>query len=741
MSTNSKSPLNAKTKRRLGSPASAAKRMAANGSVLSLDDPSLYINREMSLLEFNRRVLAQAQMPTTPLLERLKYLCIACSNLDEFFEIRFAGLRQQEAFGVTQQRPDGLSAREQIRRISVTAAALVAEQYRLLNDSLLPELAAEGIRFLDQSNWNQRQASWVKRYFTRELSPILSPIALDPAHPFPQVLNKGLNFIVTLRGKDAFGRNSGLSIVQAPRSLPRVVALSDTVADSPYDFVLLSSIIENHVSDLFSGMTATGCYAFRITRNSDLFVDEEAVDDLLHALEGELPSRNYGDAVRMEIAADTPQEIESFLMEEFNLSESDVYRCKGPVNLNRLLALPDLVDRPDLKFPPFVQYLSPAVLAPVALSGAAEAGSSEGFGDMFAAISDNDILMHHPFESFQPVVEFLRQAARDPKVLSIRQTLYRTGADSHIVKALVEAAAQGKEVLVVIELRARFDEEANIELATLLQDSGAQVVYGVVGYKTHAKMTMVIRREGRSLKRYLHLGTGNYHATTAKLYTDYGLLTDDDQLGEDVQKLFQQLTAMGRAGRLKKVLQAPFTLHRSLLDFINAETQAAQAGKPARVYAKMNSLIEPKIIKALYRASMAGVEVRLVVRGVCALKPGVPGISENIEVRSIIGRFLEHTRVYFFENNGLYLSSADWMDRNFFSRIESCFPIEAPELRDRVFAESFENYLKDDQQAWVLKPDSTYRLAKSTRKQGHSAQQWLLDQLAESVSVMPIDSR
>lgn len=709
--------------------------------MLSLDDPSLYINRELSLLEFNRRVLAQAQMASTPLLERLKYLCIACSNLDEFFEIRFAGLRQQEAFGVTQQRPDGLSAREQIRRISATAASLVAEQYRLLNASLLPELAAQGIRFLDQSSWNPRQASWVKRYFTRELSPILSPIALDPAHPFPQVLNKGLNFIVTLQGKDAFGRNSGLSIVQAPRSLPRVVRLPESVAEMPDDFVLLSSIIENHVSDLFAGMTATGCYAFRITRNSDLFVDDEAVDDLLQALEGELPSRNYGDAVRMEIADDTPPEIESFLIEEFSLVEADVYRCKGPVNLNRLFSLPDLVDRPDLKFPPFVQHLPPAVLAPVALTGSAEAGSSEGFGDMFAAITERDILMHHPFESFQPVIEFLRQSARDPKVLSIRQTLYRTGIDSHIVKALVEAAGQGKEVLVVIELRARFDEEANIELATLLQDSGAQVVYGVVGYKTHAKMTMVIRREGRTLKRYLHLGTGNYHATTAKLYTDYGLLTDDDQLGEDVQKLFQQLTAMGRAGRLKKMLQAPFTLHQSLLDFIDAETRAAQAGKPARVYAKMNSLIEPEIIKALYRASMAGVEVRLIVRGVCALKPGVPGISDNIQVRSIIGRFLEHTRVYYFENRGLFLSSADWMDRNFFSRIESCFPVEQPELNERVFKESFENYLKDDQQAWALQADATYRRVKSNRKQGHSAQLWLLDQLAETVSVIPIEAR
>ncbi len=714
-------------------------RKPQSRSVLSLDDPSLYINRELSLLEFNRRVLEQAQNESTPLLERLKFLCISSSNLDEFFEIRFAGLRQQQAFGVSQPRPDGLSVSEQIKRISVVAADLVESQYRVLNSSLLPQLKAQGIRFLDQDDWNSRQAQWVKRYFTRELSPILSPIALDPAHPFPQVLNKGLNFIVTLQGKDAFGRNSGRSIVQAPRSLPRVVRMPDTLADEPDSFVLLSSIIEAHASDLFSGMTATGCFAFRITRNSDLFVDEEAVDDLLQALEGELPSRNYGSAVRLEISNSTPAEIQDFLMEKFDLVESDVYRCKGPVNLNRLFTLPDLLDRPELKYVPFVPHLPEGLLAP--MTGAAEDGVAQTFGDIFAAIQKSDILMHHPFESFQPVVEFIRQAARDPKVLSIRQTLYRTGANSAIVQALVEAAAQGKEVLVVIELRARFDEEANIELATLLQDSGAQVVYGVVGYKTHAKMTMVIRREGRSLKRYLHLGTGNYHAITAKLYTDYGYLTDDPGLGDDVQKLFQQLTAMGRAGKLKKMLQAPFTLHRSLVEFIDAETRAAAAGKPARVYAKMNSLIEPEIIKALYRASMAGVEVRLIVRGICALKPGVPGVSDNIQVRSIVGRFLEHTRVYFFENRGLFLSSADWMDRNFFSRIESCFPIEVPEIRERVLKETFENYLKDDQQAWILKSDSTYRRAKSTRKIPHSAQSWLMDQLTETVNVMPSEAR
>ena len=680
-----------------------------------LSDPSLYINRELSLLEFHRRVLWQAKRDTTPLLERLRFLCITGSILDEFFEIRFAGLRQQEAFGASQRGPDGLSPSEQIRQIAAVAKDLVAEQYSVLNEALLPALAAEGIRFLEQEDWNTRQAQWVKRYFSRELAPILSPIGLDPAHPFPQVLNKGLNFIVTLKGKDAFGRNSGRAVVQAPRALPRIVPLPDNVADAPYDFVLLSTIIEAHVSDLFPGMSATGCYAFRITRNSDLFVDEEEVDDLLQALEGELPSRNYGNAVRLEIDAAAPEDLVAFLTTQFSLHDADVLRCDGPVNLGRLQTLPDAVDRDDLKFPAFHQSLPDGL---------------DDTSDMFASISAGEVLMHHPFQSFQPVVEFLRQAAADPNVIAIRQTLYRTGNDSVIVRALVDAAARGKEVLAVIELRARFDEEANIELANALQEAGAQVVYGIVGHKTHAKMTMVIRREGRALRRYLHLGTGNYHATTTRLYTDYGLLTADPELGEDVQKLFQQLTAMGRAGRLKKMLQSPFTLHRSLLEYIEDEIVAAQAGKPARVLAKMNSLIETQIIQALYRASMAGVQVRLIVRGICALRPGLPGISENIEVRSVVGRFLEHTRVYYFENRGLFLSSADWMGRNFFSRIESCFPISSESLRERIMAETFDNYLRDDSYAWLLQSDGSYRPVRSSRRSPHSAQQWLLEQLS-----------
>lgn len=682
---------------------------------IDLTQPELYINRELSLLEFNQRVLEQAKNDALPLLDRLRFLCISCSNLDEFFEVRFSGLRQQEALGAIQRGPDDLSASEQLRRISIRAHDLVREQYEVLNKVLRPQLDLESIRFLDSTSWNQKQAQWLKRYFTRELVPILSPIGLDPSHPFPQVLNKGLNFIVMLRGKDAFGRNSGKAVVQAPRSLPRVVQLPESVSQSSFDFVLLSSIIEAHVSDLFPGMTATGCYAFRVTRNSNLFVDEEEVDDLLRALEGELPSRNYGSAVRLEIAEDAPEEILAFLKAQFGLAEDDIYYCNGPVNLNRLSTVPDLVDRTELKYPSFFPG-TPAQLTE--------------FPDMFAAISAGDILLHHPFESFQPVVDFVRQAAEDPNVLSIRQTLYRTGADSVVVKALMDAAANGKDVLVVVELRARFDEEANIELATLLQDAGAQVVYGIVGHKTHAKMTMVIRREGRQLRRYLHLGTGNYHLTTTKLYTDYGLFTADPALGDDVQKLFHQLTAMGRAGKLKKMLQSPFTLHRSLLEFIEGEIRCAQEGKPARIFAKLNSLIEPEIIQALYRASMAGVEVRLIVRGICALRPGMKGVSENIEVRSIIGRFLEHTRVYYFENTGLYLASADWMGRNFFSRVESCFPIEDAALRERIMRETFENYLRDDLQAWVLQADGSYKAPRSARRTSRAAQQWLLEHLS-----------
>ena len=678
----------------------------------ALTSPTLYINRELSFLEFNRRVLEQAKKDDVPLLERLRFLCIFSSNLDEFFEIRVAGLKQQEALGAAHRAADNFSAAEQLRRIAESARALLAEQYRVLNEILFPLFHSEGIRFLRRDEWDKKQRQWLKRFFNHELEPILTPIGLDPAHPFPRPLNKSLNFIVTLEGKDAFGRSSGMAIVQAPRALPRVVRLPAEGENPLYEFVFLSSIIHAHVDELFPGMRASGCYQFRVTRNSDLFVDEEEVDDLLRALEGELSSRRFGDAVRMELADDCPGHVERFLQAQFGLSDADVFRCSGPVNLMRLMEIPELVDRPDLKYPGFTPRISPRI---------------QRAQDVFAAIREGDVLLHHPFDSFAPVVDFLRQAASDPNVLAIRQTLYRTGADSAVVKALVDAAANGKEVLVVIELRARFDEAANIELATNLQEVGAQVVYGIVGYKTHAKMSMVIRREGRKLVRYVHLGTGNYHARTARLYTDYGLFTCDAAFGEDVQRVFTQLTTMGSARRLKKMLQSPFSLHRTILQRIDAEVERAKAGQPARIIAKMNSLIEPRAIRALYRASQAGVRIDLIVRGMCALRPGIEGVSENIGVISVIGRFLEHTRAFYFENGGeplVYLSSADWMGRNFFNRVETCFPIEDEALR-RTVARDLELYLSDTT-AWALQADGAYERRKRPGKRC-AAQEWLLE--------------
>ncbi len=692
---------------------------AMNSPNIDLTSPELYINRELSQLEFNRRVLELAKDDDVPLLERLTFLCIANANLDEFFEIRVAGLIHQQAFGVTQRGPDNLSPAEQLRAIAQVAHELLDDQYRVLNELLLPRLDLEGIRFIPRDRWNAKQSQWLRRYFTHDLVPILSPVGLDPAHPFPKVLNKGLSFIVTLEGKDAFGRDSGRAVVQAPRSLPRLVRLPESVAQAPYDFVFLSSIVHANVGDLFPGMKVTGCYQFRVTRNSDLFVDEEEVDDLLRALEGELSARRFGDEVRLEITHDTPPHVIASLVAEFGLTETDTYLCRGPVNLNRLSALPDLVDRPDLKYPGFIAGL------PDRLKQGA---------DIFEVIRKGDVLLHHPFQAFTPVVDFLRQAAADPDVLSIRQTLYRTGFDSTVAKSLVAAANADKDVLVVIELRARFDEQANIELANRLQAAGAQVVYGVVRHKTHAKMSMVIRREGRTLRRYVHLGTGNYHARTARTYTDYGLFTCDKEIGEDVQKVFQQLTAMGRPGRLKKLLQSPFTLHRSVLDLIGREAERAANGEPARVMAKLNALIDPQVILALYRASQAGVKVDLIVRGMCALRPGVPGVSDNIQVRSIIGRFLEHTRVYYFENGGapkVYLSSADWMQRNFFSRVETAFPIEGERMVRRVVAETFDLYNADNCQAWVLQTDGRYKRLRSGAAKRRSAQDVLLQTLAE----------
>jgi polyphosphate kinase len=686
---------------------------------IDLANPELYLNRELSLLEFNRRVLELALDQGYPLLERLRLLCISSTNLDEFFEVRVGSLRQQVALNVHTPGPDGLTAQEQLAKISVVAHELVAEQYRTLNEVLIPELAEKEIRFIRRTHWNDAQRQWLKEYFQEQLQPVLSPLGLDPAHPFPRILNKSLNFIVTLKGKDAFGRESRHAVVQAPRSLPRLVRLPREVARGDNDFVFLSSILHAHVDELFQGMKVTGCYQFRLTRNSDLFVREEEIDDLLNALEGELPQRNYGEAVRLETADNCPETDARFLLAQFGLTESEWYQVHGLVNLNRLMAVHELVDRPDLKFTPFVPSLP----------------KYHGAGiSIFEAVRGQEILLHHPYESFMPVIEFIRQAARDPAVLAIKQTLYRTGAGSQLVELLIEAAQAGKEVTVVIELRARFDEEANIELANRMQDAGVHITYGVVGYKTHAKLALVVRRDKDHITRYAHVGTGNYHAGTAKAYTDYGLLTADPVITEDVHRVFQQLTGLGKVSKLKNLLQAPFTLHSAIIERIERETAHAAAGKPALIAARMNSLIEPGVIQALYRASGAGVQVKLLVRGVCCLRPGVPGVSENVEVRSVLGRFLEHSRVVYFANDGqpeLYMSSADWMPRNFFRRVEVAFPIKDAKLRERAAEESLFSYMRDNTSAWVLQKDGSYRRqSPGSGEQPYSVQQDLLERLA-----------
>ncbi|MFQ5659025.1 MAG: polyphosphate kinase 1 [Gammaproteobacteria bacterium] len=681
----------------------------------NLNNPEVYINRELSMLEFNRRVIDQAKDENVPLLERLRFLCIASTNLDEFFEIRVAGIKQQVKYRSVQTGPDNLTPTEVLKRISETAHKLVEEQYRVLNEIIRPELEKAKIRLRPRSSWKPAVARWVKRYFNGNVRPVLSPIGLDPAHPFPRILNKNLYFIVSLDGKDAFGREARQAIIQAPRSLPRVVPIPTENSSGTNDFVLLSSIIHAQVDDLFPGMKVTGFYQFKVTRDSDLFVDDEEVDDLLRALEGELPSRRFNDAVRLEVADNCPDELSNFLLRIFDLQENDLYRVKGPVNLNRLLAIVELIDRPDLKFRGFTPDIPPRLLKNT---------------DIFEALHHGDILLHHPFQSFAPVIDFLRQSAVDPNVLSIKQTLYRTGDDSAIIDALKEAARCGKEVMVVIELRARFDEEANIELANELQEAGAHVVYGVVGYKTHAKMILVIRREGRSLRRYVHLGTGNYHARTSRLYTDYGLLTCDKAVAEDVNKLFHQLTGLGRASKLKKILQSPFTLYKGMLDYIEEEAKNALEGKQARIIAKMNALVEPGIIQALYRASQSGVKIDLIIRSMCCLRPGIKGISENINVRSVVGRFLEHTRVFYFYHDGkelLFCSSADWMPRNLHHRVETCFPIEEKRPREHIIKYGLLNYLSDNTQAWILQADGSYKHSKPGSHKPRAAQQILLD--------------
>ncbi len=682
-------------------------------SLHDLHDPALYLNRELSQLEFNFRVLAQAMDPAVPLLERLRYLCISCTNLDEFFEIRAATVRHALEFGGPSS-PDGIPPAQALKLIHEKAGQLVDAQYRYWNEHLRPELNAAGIRILPREAWNAKQKRWLKAYFEDEILPVLSPLGLDPAHPFPRILNKSLNVVVVLDGKDAFGRAGHLAIVRAPRSLPRIIRLPESVSGGSDDFVLLSAVLGAFVDELFPGMKVKGAYQFRVTRNSELFVDEEEVENLAHALKDELASRGFRRAVRLEIAENCPTPIVKELLKNFELPEAAVYRINGPVNLNRVTQVYELADRPDLKFPGFASR--PLVL-----------DDKDG---LFDRIRQGDVLLHHPFDSFGTVLDLVKTAAHDPDVLAIKQTLYRTGNNSQMVEHLITAARNGKDVTVVVELRARFDEEANIRLADRLQEAGVQVVYGVVGYKTHAKMLLIVRREGRTLRRYVHLGTGNYHSATARVYTDIGLMTADPDIGVDVHLLFQQLSGLAPAYKLRRLLQSPFTLHPGLLKRIDREAKLARAGKPGRIIAKMNALNEPQVIRALYEASRAGVQIDLIVRGACSLRPGVPGISDNIRVRSIVGRFLEHHRVYWFGNDGapeLFCASADWMERNLLRRVETCFPILDPELAQRVFEECLQNYLLDNQQAWQLEPDGGYhRIGPANGEMPHAAQSWLL---------------
>ena len=693
--------------------------------VPSLDDASLYIHRELSQLQFNIRVLEQSLIESTPLLERLKFLLIFSSNLDEFFEIRVAGLRKQVTFAREQTAADGMLPQQALARISELVHEQVARQYSILNDVLLPELERHQIRFLRRRNWTPKVKTWVREYFRTEIAPIMTPIGLDPTHPFPLLVNKSLNFIVELEGVDAFGRDSGLAILPAPRLLPRVIRLPEEIAGAGDNFVFLSSMIHAHADELFNGMKVKGCYQFRLTRNADLSVDAEDVDDLARALRGELFSRRFGAAVRLEVADNCPADLSDYLLKQSGLSESELYRVNGPVNLTRLFSITGLDSHPELQYSP----LTPVIPRQL-----------QGSDKLFNVLGKQDVLLLHPFESFTPVVDMLRQAAKDPNVLAIKQTLYRTGANSEIVDALVDAARNGKEVTAVIELRARFDEESNLALAGRLQQAGAVVIYGVVGFKTHAKMMLILRRENGELQRYVHLGTGNYHAGNARLYTDYSLLTADPDLCEDVSKLFNQLIGMGKTLKMKKLLHAPFTLKKTLLDMIAREAANAAEGKPAHIIAKINGLTDAKVIKALYKASQAGVKIELIVRGMCCLRPGVPGVSHNITVRSIIGRFLEHTRCYYFLNAGeeqLYLSSADWMERNLDKRVETCFPIEGKKLISRVKKE-LETYLTDNTQAWVLQCDGSYQHLHPTGNQNsRSAQATMLERLNCPAPVVP----
>ncbi|MEQ2005412.1 MAG: polyphosphate kinase 1 [Limisphaerales bacterium] len=667
--------------------------------------PEHFLNRELSWLAFNQRVLDEALDSTTPLLERVKFFCITSSNLDEFFEVRVAGIKQQIESDVVERSVDGLTASESFRAIHRRVREMVGAQFRCWREQLVPALAENGIRFLDVAELGPADRVWMESYFQTQVWPVLTPLGLDPAHPFPQLLNKTLNLIVQLEVRLNGGNHRRLAVVQVPRALPRLVKLPRE--DSRQDYVFLAHLVGHYLADLFPGTKLLGHWQFRVTRNSELYIDEEDTANLIKAVEEELHNRRKGEAVRLEVSADCPPDIRAELLDKLHLTEDDLYIIDGPINPVRLMAIVEGDHSPELRDPPFIARVAPALRDQT---------------DLFAAVRERDVLLHHPFDNFSSVVELLAQAAEDPDVLAIKMTLYRTGGDPRIVGALMNAVRNGKQVTAVVELKARFDEANNIAWARRLEEAGVHVVYGLVGYKVHGKMTLIVRRDADGIRRYVHLATGNYNATTARFYTDLGLLTCRPDFGNDASSLFNLLTGICQFQGTRKFLVAPFELHSRMLKLIEREAANAKRGLPARIIAKMNSLVDREVIEALYRASQAGVKIDLIVRGICCLRPGVKGVSERITVRSLVDRFLEHSRIFYFENAcqpEVFVGSADWMPRNFFRRVEVVFPIEDGNLRDRVKRELLDTVLADTVKARVLQADGTY--LRATPKRGAKA--------------------
>ena len=679
--------------------------------VRNFSDPGNFINRELSWLEFNRRVLEEAQDATQPLVERVKFLTIFSSNLDEFFEIRVAGIKQQIESETSDVGPDGLSPTETFNSIRRVVSELIATQYALWNNELLPELAKNGIRVREVSQLSVKRAAWAHRYFQKEVFPMLTPLAVDASHPFPQLLNKSHNLLV--RAKAQRGGEPLYAIVQVPRVIPRLILMPRGQGeDEPWDYIYLASLIKQHIGELFPGLILEGVHAFRVTRNSDLYIDEEEAENLLRTIEQELRRSSRGDAVRLEVETDCPKDFRDLLLEFFELTEADVYKADGPLSMTHLTPLITNDAFAKLKDRPFQPGRDPA-LPPHA--------------DIFEVLRRQDVLLHHPYDSFDPIVDLIEEAAQDPQVLAIKITLYRTGGESPIVAALIDAANAGKQVTAIVELRARFDEAVNIQWARRLEEAGAHVIYGVVGLKTHCKMLLVVRRDADRIRHYVHLGTGNYNPRTARIYTDWSFLTAEPQLTEEVGIVFNTLTGLAAYPGLKKLMVAPFDLKKRLIAMIERERDHARADKPARIVAKLNSLVDQEIIEKLYEASCEDVTIDLIVRGICCLRPKIPGLSENIRVISIVGRFLEHSRIYHFANAGapeILLSSADWMPRNFLRRVEVAFPIENPALRDNIVNEVLPRFLNDRVKARELQPDGSYRRLKPEGPEARAQAQW-----------------